>query len=233
MTAIPTLEEKTGTMPQRVLRLEDIPGSEMEKRALEVVLTGGHPLAILYNTGSYAAQLIQIGVRLAQEIPVPFHGLAYPWCPCGNYGSANKECRCSAEVIEGHLSKLGKRVNEFAIWIGATVPLAREILIKGEPEAAILKRIQAARALPEPSDELDASCQDLIACYVTTVNATHDIGSVKAVAASIARLDGQERLLMQHVAEALQYQPYALPGFGTGLKPAAVEQLFPAAFPPT
>lgn len=223
MTAIPNVEKRIGTIPQPVLRLEDIPGSEMEKRALEVALTGGHPLAILYNTGSYATQLIQVGVRLAQEVPVPFHGLAYPWCPCGNYGSAKEECRCSAKVIEKHLSRLGKRVDGFAIWIGATVPLAREMLIKGEPEATILKRVQAARLLPEPSDVLDASCRDLIECYVKTVSATHDIGRVKAVAASIARLDGQDRLLVQHVAEALQYQPYALSGFSMWLKPAVVE----------
>ena len=51
---IPIVEMKIGTMEQPMLRLEDIPGSEMEKRALEVALTGGHPLAILYNEGSYA-----------------------------------------------------------------------------------------------------------------------------------------------------------------------------------
>ena len=217
------VEKRTGTIPPTMTKLEDIPGSEMEKRALEVALTGGHPLAIIYNEGSYAVQLIQTGVRLAQEVPVAFHALAYPWCPCGNYGSAKHECRCSSRVIEKHLSKLSKRMDGFAIWLGATVPFAREMDRKGESESDILKRIQAARALPAPSDELDAFCRDLIAAYVGTVSATLDVAKVKSIAVSIARLDAQDRLLVQHVAEALQYQPHALPGFSMWIKPAAVE----------
>lgn len=210
---LPTVEEKAGTMPQVLVKLEDIPSSEMEKRALEIALIGGHPLAILYNAGSYAPQLIRTGVRLAQEGAIPFHGIAHPWCPCGNYGSPMQECACSAKVIEKHLSKLGKRTDDFTIWIGASAPLVREMGVRGEADAIILKRIQDARARSEPSDVLDASSRELIECYRKQISAALDLSRMKAVAASIARLDGQDRILVQHVAEALQYQPQALHGF--------------------
>ncbi len=217
-----------------MVTLENIPGSEMEKRALEVALVGGHSLAILHNVGSHAPQLIRTAMRLAQEIPVPFRGLAYPWCPCGNYGSPKAECRCSAKTIERHLSKLGKWMDRFAIWLGGTVPLARHLHIKGESEAAVMKRVKAARAALEPSVILDASCQEMIRYYLGSVSSSLDIAKVKAIAASIARLDGQARLLVQHMAEALQYQPCALPGFrmwvtaAPGLTVAETEKLMHA-----
>ncbi len=206
-----------------MIKLEDISGSEMEKRALEVALTGGHSLAILYPAGSYAPQLIQVGLRMAQEVPVPFHGIASPWCPCGNFGSLQQDCRCSSIVLKAHLTKVGRRMDEFAIWIGASVPLAREIGRKGESEDAILKRIQRARAAPEPSDVLDAFSLELVECYQKQGNRTFDIAKVKAVAASIARLDRQDRIQVQHIAEALQYQPYALFGFSMWSKPKTVK----------
>ena len=220
---LPPGEEKSETMPQLMTRLEDIPGSEMEKRALEVALTGGHALAILYNTGAYAPQLIQAGLRLSKEVPVPFHGLAHPWCPCGNYGNPTHECNCSAKVIKAHMSKLDRRRDEFTIWIGASVPLAREIGRKGEPEDIILKRIQEARTRPEPSVILAASSLELVECYQKQGSRTLDIGRVKAMAASIARLDGQDRTQVHHIAEALQYQSFALSGFSGWSKPRTFE----------
>jgi predicted ATPase with chaperone activity len=230
-TATP-VEERNGVILQPMVKLEDIPGSEIEKRALEIALAGGHSLAILYNEGCYSPQLIRAGVRLAQEItevPVPFHGIAHPWCPCGNYGSPKVECRCSAKIIEAHLSKLGKRANDFTIWIGSSVPitpLTRYMHNKGESEAAVLKRIQAARMVPEPSDIVDTSCREMIDCYMKSVSACIDIPKVKAIAKTIARLDGQDRILIQHFAEALQYQPYTLRGFMEWVKlanPRAIE----------
>jgi|GEM_PF-2239477 len=223
MKPIEQVEEKAGTIPSVTVKLEDIPCSEMEKRALEVALAGGHPLAILYNEGAMAPQLIRAGVRLAREINVPFHGIAYPWCPCGNYGSPKSECRCSAKIIGAHLSKLGKRIGDFTIWIGASFPLARYTDIKGEPEAVILKRIQAARTAPEPSDILDSSCRDLIDCYLKQVSGSLDISRVKAIAKTIARLDGRDRIEVNHLAEAIQYQPQVLHGFIEWVKPRAVE----------
>lgn len=40
-----------------------------------------------------------------------------------------------------------------------------------------------------------------------------DIATVKGIAMSIARMDGRDRILVNHLAEALQYQPHVLPGF--------------------
>ena len=216
------VEEKAGIIPNMTVKLEDIPGSEMEKRALEVALAGGHSLVILYNDGAMAPHLIRAGVRLAQEIAVPFHGLAYPWCPCGNYGSPKSECRCSAKVIGTHLSKLGKRLGDFTIWIGASFPLARYVDVRGEPEAVILDRIQAARSVSEPSDVLDSSCRELMDMALKQFRPLN-ISKVKASAGTNARLEGRDRIEANHLAEALQYQPQVLNGFIEWVKPMAVE----------
>ena len=222
MKSLEQVEEKAGIIPNMTMKLEDIPGSEMEKRALEVALAGGHPLVILYNDGATAPQLIRAGVRLAQKIPVPFHGLAYPWCPCGNYGSPKSECRCSSKIIEAHLSKLGKRLGDFTIWIGASFPLARYVDVWGESEKVILDRIQAARSAPEPSDILDSSCRELLDMALKQFRPL-DVSKVKAIAGTIARLEGRDRIEANHLAEALQYQPQVLNGFIEWVKPVAVE----------
>jgi len=224
--ALNVIEAKTGVIPPRIIKLEDIAGAEMEKRALEVALAGGHSLAILYNEGSHAPQLIQTAVRIAQEIGVPFHGLAHPWCGCGNYGSPKVECRCSPRAIEAHLSKLAKRVGSFAIWIGASMPLARYMHIKGEPETDFMARVIKAKASPAPSADLDAFCQDLIAAYVNTMSgrlSLPTLTTVKAIAQTIARMEGADKIQTQHLAEALQYQPHAVGGFREFIRPEQVE----------
>ena len=43
--------------------LEEVIGSEVEKRALEIALSGGHSMVILYNTGSFAPTLMDVGRR--------------------------------------------------------------------------------------------------------------------------------------------------------------------------
>jgi len=218
------VEDKVGIMPDSfnpIVLLEDIPGSECEKRALEVALAGGYSIAFLCNEGSMAPKLMKAGMRLAGQTPVPFHGLAYPWCPCGNYGSPKIECRCSAKKIGAHLSKLGKRINEFTIWMGASVPLARHMNIKGESEAVILKRIQAGRLAPEPDDSINQSCRELLDMVVNQY-VSIDIARVKAIAKTIARMEGRDKIDVQHLSEAIQYQPQVLHGFREWIKPSAI-----------
>ena len=217
-------EVKVGRIPEHTMRLEDIPGSEFEKRALEVALSGGHSIALLYNNGSQAPDVVKVAKRIAKENGLPFHGLAYPWCSCGNYGSHKEECRCSAKSIEKHLVKLVKRVDDFDIWIGASTPVSRDYRTKGEPETDFLKRILNAREIPGPKDDLDISCREMIEAYVKNVSERLDISRATRLARTIARLDGQDKILVQHIAEALQYQPHLLGGFRDFLKPIAVEE---------
>lgn len=216
-------EVKVGRIPEITLHLEDIPGSEFEKRALEVALAGSHPLVLLFNHGSQAPELVKVAKRIALENNLPFHGLAYPWCQCGNYGSPQEECRCSVKSIEKHLSKLAKRLSDFDIWIGASTPLSRAYRTQGEPEHDFLERVVNAREIPAPKGELDMPCREMIDAYVKNVSRL-DICRVTRLAETIARLDRQDRIQIQHVAEALQYQAYLLGGFREFLKPMAVEE---------
>lgn len=75
-TVMQPVEERVGSIPPRMLRLHEIPGAELEKRALEVALTGAHPIVFLFNEGSLAPDLIRSAKCMAEEYDVPFHGLA-------------------------------------------------------------------------------------------------------------------------------------------------------------
>lgn len=219
-----TVEATTGVIPKRlvgIVSLNDIPGAEYSKRALEVALTGDHCIVLLYSNGSKAADLIQVAMRIAVENGWAFKGLAYPVCPCGNFGHLYEECRCRPSAIERHLSKLAKRVAEFGIWVDA--PADRPTPYRAEPEADFIGRVKRGRAFSAPSADLDASCQELVASYIHTLSNGLDIQKVKAIAQTIARLDRQNRILVQHVAEALQYQPHVLPGFRDLIRPTQVE----------
>ena len=190
--------------------LEEVVGSEVEKRALEVALSGGHSMVIYYNTGSFAPMLMGVGHRMAVEAGISFSGEAIPWCPCGNFGSHNKECTCTDQELKKKWGKLRKLKGGFAIWVGGTIPLTREYTRHGELESVVMKRILAARELKEPEDILDTYSRELVACFQNSYSSGLDVEGVKAVARTIARMDGQEKVQVQHVAEALQYQPNSL-----------------------
>jgi predicted ATPase with chaperone activity len=190
--------------------LEEVIGSEVEKRALEIALSGGHSMVILYNTGSFAPTLMDVGRRMAEEAGIPFWGEAIPWCPCGNFGSHLKECTCTDQELKRYFGRLVELKGEFAIWVGGTIPLAREYTRHGELESIVMKRILAAREAKEPEDTLDACSRDLVTCYQKAHGSELDVDGMKAVARTIARMDGQEKVQVQHVAEALQYQPNSL-----------------------
>lgn len=213
------IEASHGNIPDFTLKLEDIPGSEYEKRALEVALAGGHSMAILYNSGSMAQEIVRVGVRLAQEIDVPFHAIAFPWCKCGHYGSPRGECLCSHKSIISHLEKLAKRVKDFDIWISASMPSVRSRLQKGELESVFMGRVKHMRAIRmgmsdkkvqeayNPSGTIDATSQAMIDAYLKNVSPRLDIDKVKAIALTIAELDFCGPVGVCHFAEALQYQP--------------------------
>jgi predicted ATPase with chaperone activity len=190
--------------------LEEVVGSEVEKRALEVSLSGGHSMVILYNTGSFAPMLMGVGRRMALEAGIPFWGEAIPWCPCGNFGSHLKECTCTEQELKKKWGKLRKMKGEFAIWVGGTIPLAREYTRHGELESIVMKRVLAVREAKEPEDILDTYSRALVAHFQNSYSSEFDVEGMKAVARTIARMDGQEKVQVQHVAEALQYQSNSL-----------------------
>ena len=223
---------------QTAPRLELIAGHEYEKRAIEIALIGNHPVCFLINKGSEIPQLLMTANRIALEQQIPFKGLAYFWCPCGNYGSPKDECRCKYPVIEKHLVKLAKQVSEYDIWSQSTsYPKQYHI---GEVEEDVVERIIKARKFREDNRDnqggsnqepiidlsLDTESMELIKQYKKVVSAKVDVGRVIRLAKTIAYADGvyihcqdgQFLIQVRRVIEALQYQPYTMAGLQEILK---------------
>ena len=217
-------------------RLELIAGHEYEKRAIEIALIGNHPVCFLINKGSEIPQLLMTANRIAKELQIPFKGLAYFWCPCGNYGSPKDECECKYPAIEKHLKKLAKQVSEYDIWSQSTsYPKQYHI---GEVEEDVVERISNAREFRKKNGcddnepiidlSLDSESMAVINQYQKVVSAKVDVGRVKRLAKTIAYADDYNHFLankdrqyliqLRHVIEALQYQPYTIAGLQEILK---------------
>jgi predicted ATPase with chaperone activity len=210
---------------QEAPRLELIAGHEYEKRAIEIALIGNHPVCFLISKGSEIPQLLMTANRIANELQIPFKGLAYFWCPCGNYGSQKDECECKYPVIERHLRKLAKQVTKYDIWSQSTsYPKQYH---NGEVEEDVVERIVNAREFrnknqggdDEPMTDLslDSESRGVINQYQKVVSAKVDVGRVKRLAKTIAYADDYNHfhtnkflIQLRHVIEALQYQPYTM-----------------------
>lgn len=220
-----TVQEKIGKIPERVVTLNGIAGMEASKRALEVALAGAHPIVFLYNSNSHAVELVRAGKRMAANHGLVFHGLAYPACKCGNYGSKTSECRCRPISINRHLAKLGQRKDEFDLWMDACrVSPAYISEPSGESEAAMAERILAMRRISEVLREPDQEAQELLKAWQKHIGKAFDAGRILRIARTIARLEGTGKSLRAYqVAEAIQYQAQSLSWLWDCMKPQAIE----------
>lgn len=199
-----TVELTTGVEPPRRLRLDDIPESETAKRALEVALAGGHPLVFIYTKDAPAVELVNIGKAMAETVGLPFHGLAFPACPCGGYGSTAQSCECSLGRIARHQMKLARRVSEFDMAVTVIAPRLNHTC-RGETEQEVMSRVDNARAWQLADRTLGKDCLALLKMYAEPNGATR-LAYARRIAETIARLDGANRVQPQHLCEALQYQ---------------------------
>lgn len=105
-------------------------------------------------------------------------------CPCGNYGDRSRECVCAPSEIRAHQKKKPKadiyvdapRLT-FGEWVDYRMPaLSKEVLNFFE---------KAYQALNLDIQQADTAL---------------------AVARTIAKMDGESKTGLQHLAEALQYR---------------------------
>jgi predicted ATPase with chaperone activity len=197
------VEEKVGEPKGAMPGIDDIIGHEGLRRAIEVALVGGHPMVIFYWDGSSAPVFVREVARLSRACGLAFHALATTSCPCGNYGSSKFECACSSKAILKHLERVARRRDEFDIFIESVGPRVNE-KSRPEPFAECVRRVTEARLRPEPKGS--TADIDLFREFQKLFGADSVVAEkVSAVAKSIARLEGSERLWDNHVAEACQY----------------------------
>ena len=151
-------------------------------------------------------------------------------CPCGNYGSATAECKCSASQIHRYLNKLsGPLLDRIDLHIEVDNVTYDQLQVDAlsEPSSVIRERVNKARdiqlarlsgsgrrcnAQMSAADikkycKLDAQSANLLQESFEKLHLTaRAYNRILKVARTIADLDGSENITVKHVAESLQFR---------------------------
>ncbi|HFB64815.1 MAG TPA: ATP-dependent protease [Aeromonadales bacterium] len=198
-----------------VLFMDELP--EFDRKVLEVLR---EPLESGMVTISRAAR--------QESFPASFQLIAaMNPCPCGNFGSQKKVCRCSPDQIRRYLGKLSAPfIDRIDLHIDVP-PLARGELSKKNPQAEtskqIRERVTAARKIQlnrngtanaKMNAEMMNQCCQLTEKDAEFLEATIERLSLSArtyhriikVARTIADLAGEKQINKTHLAEAITYR---------------------------
>ncbi len=151
-------------------------------------------------------------------------------CPCGNFGSKTRECRCTSSQIHKYISKLSgplldridiqvevdsieydeiqkDELSESSKDIKARVKLAREIQRDRFSNQSYSTNTQMNERDIKKYCKLGKSAEELLKIAFETLNMSlRGRSRIIKVARTIADLDGSADILDQHIAEAIQYR---------------------------
>jgi len=201
-----------------VLFLDELP--EYPRTALEALRQpledGVITVSRVYSTIAYPARFMLV----ASMNP----------CPCGNYCSRDKECRCTLGQIQKYLSKVsGPLLDRIDLQIEVDSITFSEIrrIENEESSEAMRKRVQKAREIQSKRfvgtkcycnaqmDSkmilkyclLDKAAEDLMKnAFASLKMSARAYNRILKVARSIADLAGKEQVMAEHIAEAIQYR---------------------------
>lgn len=151
-------------------------------------------------------------------------------CPCGFFGSKEKECTCSPKAIEKYMGKIsGPLLDRIDIQIEVSPvkyqKLEEEKIVESSEE--IKKRVNKARKIQQErykENKIYSNAEltpKLVSKYCKLDKESKKIlqsaferlglsarahGRILKVARTIADLDGQENISSNHIAEAIQYR---------------------------
>lgn len=151
-------------------------------------------------------------------------------CPCGFYGSKEKECTCSPQAIQKYMEKIsGPLLDRIDIQVEVT-PVKYEKLqgeVFTETSANIKERVDKARIIQQKRYEnleihsnsqltpnlIEKYCklgekekQILKKAFDTLGLSARAHGRILKVARTIADLEGKENIEVSHITEAIQYR---------------------------
>ncbi len=151
-------------------------------------------------------------------------------CPCGFYGSKNKECMCTPEAISRYIGKIsGPLLDRIDIQIEVTpvkyqklettsraetseeikkrVDKARKIQIKRYKKYGIFSNSELTPNLSEIFCKLNAESKKLVQDAFERLGlSARGYGRILKVARTIADLADKENIEINHIAEAIQYR---------------------------
>ena len=151
-------------------------------------------------------------------------------CPCGYYGSSEKECTCSIQAINKYMGKIsGPLLDRIDIQIEVT-PVKYKKLENSKPEETseqIKKRVNKARqiqinrykeekiysnssltpSLIEKYCKLNKESKTILEIAFNKLGlSARAYGRILKVARTIADLEGSEQIQKAHIAEAIGYR---------------------------
>ena len=202
-----------------VLFLDELP--EFKKNVLEVLR---QPLEDSRVTISRS--------KMTLEFPANFMlAAAMNPCPCGFYTDPEKQCTCTQQQIQKYMSRIsGPLLDRIDIHIEVPAVKFKDIssVAKGEKSSEIRKRVVAARKIQMErfkdmkgfhsnsdmgSKEIRIFCQvdqagsDLLKMAMTKLGfSARAYDRILKVSRTIADLEAQEKILPQHISEAIQYR---------------------------
>jgi magnesium chelatase family protein len=146
-------------------------------------------------------------------------------CPCGHFGDASHECRCTGAIIQRYLGKIsGPLLDRIDLHVEVPAVPYQELRDQreAEPSSAIRDRVGRARAVQSargfynahaPAGQVRTLCEldaagertlELAARKMGLSARAHD--RVLKVSRTLADLAGDARVSAKHVAEAVQYR---------------------------
>lgn len=209
-----------------VLFLDELP--EFTREVLEVLR---QPLEDGKVTIARAATTIQFPARFMLAA-------AMNPCPCGFFGDPQKKCNCSPIQIQRYQGRIsGPLLDRFDLQI--EVPRLQEFELdtiqKSEPSRSIRERVESARAIQRERFSgaayfcnahmtnkdmrehcgLDQECKDILRQAVQRFSlSARAYTRILKLARTIADLEGEERIGLGHLAEAIQYRSLDRKGVG-------------------
>ncbi len=146
-------------------------------------------------------------------------------CPCGFYGDATRECRCTPGIIQRYLSKIsGPLLDRIDIHIEVPAVPYKELRGNGGSETSdeIRERVDKARAIQQERgyynsrmptrlirkecalDDMGERTLEMAVRKLSLSARAHD--RILKVARTIADLDQSPNVSAKHLAEAVQYR---------------------------
>jgi predicted ATPase with chaperone activity len=174
-----------------------IKGMEFAKRATVVATAGAHSICFFGNPGSGKTLLrafaFKLGVHESYELRP---------CPCGWLGNSYRPCQCSPSTVQKHLRKLKVTADIYIEVVQAPIQEMQSRMTT--PFDYFVKQIKEAGPLPE---SVAKEAEELFAYAQRELGIDHgDMERVRAVAATIARLDRQREVGAPHACEAIGYR---------------------------
>lgn len=179
-----------------------LPNNEHVRRALEVAITGWHSILIFSPI-----QLMEDFNEIANAFWNISKIKAIKYCPCGNYKSKVKSCRCQVSLIHTYYNKI-----DFSKWdivVGAVETNAKGFTSNYtvEPYEKIKERIEKSRKFGEDKKFIVSNGAYEFIEYTVKKFELHPM-SIVSLARTIANMDFSEIIKTQHISEAVLYKTY-------------------------